>query len=455
MKTTRILFLVVLWLSGSVLFNTCQNEEFDDQTLSLTGDDYISEEEAIRESALLVIENQSACINPDDPVFVENTQQETAQWGNPKSPFVKTVDIAYYNTLTHFVLKVKSTHGWADLVIDGESVWVDGPVGENAWGEYSVELPIGWAAGDANSFALTVAGYGPPARFEVQYALIGVCTYYDLSLDVSLTGAGNVTGAGTYGAGVLVPLTATANTGYAFVNWTDGLDVVSTVANFDYEMPAYDVILTANFEEELTVWPRDTETEVVDVYNPATGKTWMDRNLGASRAATTPYDAEAHGDLYQWGRAADGHQKRTSGTTYTLSDSDTPGHGNFILATDYTLSGNWLLSQNPNLWQGANGINNPCPVGFRLPTEAEWEEERQSWNSNDAAGAFASSLKLTVAGFRHFADIGQVHSVGFYGHYWSSTVNGPGSLLLHFQSDDAYMYLRRRGYGSSVRCIKD
>jgi hypothetical protein len=79
-------------------------------------------------------------------------------------------------------------------------------------------------------------------------------------------------------------------------------------------------------------WPRDNETEIVEVFNPATGKTWMDRNLGASRAATSSTDAEAYGDLYQWGRAADGHQKRTSGTTSTLSNSDTPGHGNFILA---------------------------------------------------------------------------------------------------------------------------
>ncbi|MGE4541908.1 MAG: hypothetical protein AB7D35_11660, partial [Bacteroidales bacterium] len=67
-----------------------------------------------------------------------------------------------------------------------------------------------------------------------------------------------------------------------------------------------------------------------DVYNPATGQTWMDRNLGASRAATSSTDDQAYGDLYQWGRDTDGHEKRNSGTTSTLSNSDTPGHGNFI-----------------------------------------------------------------------------------------------------------------------------
>ena len=75
---------------------------------------------------------------------------------------------------------------------------------------------------------------------------------------------------------------------------------------------------------KLESWQRDTQTKVVDVYSPKTGKTWMDRNLGASRAATSSKDSEAYGDLYQWGRAADGHQKRNSATTRKLSSTDTP-----------------------------------------------------------------------------------------------------------------------------------
>jgi hypothetical protein len=50
----------------------------------------------------------------------------------------------------------------------------------------------------------------------------------------------------------------------------------------------------------------------------------MDRNLGAARAATSSTDAEAYGDLYQWGRGTDGHEKRNSQTTSTLSSSNTP-----------------------------------------------------------------------------------------------------------------------------------
>jgi uncharacterized protein (TIGR02145 family) len=189
-----------------------------------------------------------------------------------------------------------------------------------------------------------------------------------------------------------------------------------------------------------------------EVYNPATGKVWMDRNLGASRVATSSTDAEAYGDLYQWGRGADGHEKRNSETTSTLSSSDTPGHGKFITVN----SGNydWRSPQNNNLWQGANGINNPCPEGFRIPTAAEWNAERASWSSNNSAGAFASPLKLPVAGLRSNS-IGSLYDVGSYGYYWSSTVNGASAQFLSFFSSNALMYSLYRAVGLSVRCLKD
>jgi len=188
-----------------------------------------------------------------------------------------------------------------------------------------------------------------------------------------------------------------------------------------------------------------------DVYNPTTGKIWMDRNLGASQVATSSTDANAYGDLYQWGRAADGHQIRTSGTTSTLSSSDTPGHSNFI--TNGMGSYDWRSPQNDNLWQGVSGTNNPCPSGYRLPTEAEWDAERASWDSDDAVGAFDSPLKLSLAGYRYIN--GSVNYVGIYGRYWSSTVSGTSSRHVHLYSSFASVENSGRAYGYSVRCLKD
>jgi len=204
--------------------------------------------------------------------------------------------------------------------------------------------------------------------------------------------------------------------------------------------------------EAVTFTYKDSQVTYGTVYNPATGECWMDRNLGALQVATSQTDANAYGDLFQWGRLDDGHQTRTSETTATLSSSDNPGHSNFILAPDSPYD--WRSPQNNNLWQGVSGINNPCPSGWRLPTSAEWGTERVSWSSNNSAGAFASPLKLTMAGYRSSYNA-NLASVGIRGKYWNSTVSGTNSWYLYFDSSSVAMYVGDRAYGFSVRCIKD
>ena len=227
-------------------------------------------------------------------------------------------------------------------------------------------------------------------------------------------------------------------------------------------MVIYDLSLSCfNFYEN-GVWSgcldgsisnRDIATAVVDVYNPATGKTWMDRNLGATQVATTATDAASYGDLYQWGRSADGHQLRTSSTTTTLATTSTPEHGDFIVSSSSPYD--WLTMPNSNLWQGVTGINNPCPYGYRIPTEPELNNERLSWSSNNEAGAFGSPLKLPLAGERFSAN-GTVAKIGSDGYYWSSTFSGTNeSYFLSFSTSNALIAVFSGGTGMSVRCIKD
>ncbi len=216
------------------------------------------------------------------------------------------------------------------------------------------------------------------------------------------------------------------------------------------------------------------------LYMPITdqnGNVWLNNNLGATynnlgstafnptQQANSLTDNLAYGSLYQWGRLTDGHQlinrnaddpHFTSGDGGSTSSNPDPGTTQFIKA-----SSNWYTGTNPNdLWkEDGTGVNNPCPVGFRVPTEAEWSTVAGGdgvstipWTgSNDA---FSSDLALPAAGFRSLTT-GATSSVGSRGRYWSSTVLGTDASHLSFLSSSAFMGTNARAAGYSVRCIKD
>jgi len=286
-----------------------------------------------------------------------------------------------------------------------------------------------------------------------------------VSTAISYTG-GN---AGSYGAQTIsstgvVGLTATlsagtlANGAGSLTYTITGTPTSSGTASFAITVGGQSCSFTVSVAAAQPQYPANTVncngvvTVVNDVTNPTTGITWMDRNLGASQVATSSTDQNAYGDLYQWGRRADGHQCRTSPTTATLSSIAQPAHGNFILAPSAPYD--WRSPQNANLWQGVNGLNNPCPSGYRLPTETELNNERLSWSQNNNVGAFASPLKWTLAGNRYGSN-GSLYSVGAAGYYWSSTVSGTNSRDLAFNSSNAAMNGSYRASGFTVRCLKD
>lgn len=207
-----------------------------------------------------------------------------------------------------------------------------------------------------------------------------------------------------------------------------------------------------------SVFCNGIQTPIVDVLNPTTGRIWMDRNLGALQVFTGSTLGNGYGDLYQWGRRADGHQCRNSLTITTPSSIDQPAHDLFILTTALSSgTGDWRSPQNSNLWQGVNGVNNPCPSGYRIPTETEFNTERLSWMQNNNTGALLSPLNLPMAGARDFEG-GTIISVQTGGYYWVSTAGSPivnYSNFLYFYSNAAYISQRGRAAGLSVRCIKN
>jgi hypothetical protein len=262
---------------------------------------------------------------------------------------------------------------------------------------------------------------------------------------------------------------------------TAGCDSIVTlnltiVPALQYELTTSNTQICAGDEVELAVtllgpnYPAgyvhcnpNNPTQVVDVTNPTTGKTWMDRNLGANRAAISSSDAESYGSLFQWGRFADGHQcvNRYAGDGVTTSantavnatvSTDTPPHSDFILRN----SGNfdWRTSTNNNLWQGVNGTNNPCPVGYRIPTYAELTEESSTWSPSNSSGAFASVLKMPLAGKRDLTT-GIVSNLGIEALYWSSTPGSTSAGRLRINTTTIGEGTSGRSWGHSIRCIKN
>mgnify|MGYP000741681887 CR=1 FL=1 len=195
------------------------------------------------------------------------------------------------------------------------------------------------------------------------------------------------------------------------------------------------------------------ETLVIEVKSK-TGRVWMDRNLGAQQVAISTDDKNAFGDWYQWGRGSDGHQNRNSPETTILSETDNPSNYYFIINKIGT---DWRRTKNNSLWQGVNGINNPCPSGFRIPTEEEWKIEMNTWISKDIFGAFASPLKLTHAGYRFPAGgSGYTETTGFYATSTPSYGNfQDGAQVLIVDKRESWFGSQYRADGRTVRCIKN
>lgn len=199
------------------------------------------------------------------------------------------------------------------------------------------------------------------------------------------------------------------------------------------------------------------------ITSTTTGRKWLDRNLGAAALPGSADDQYNAGDLFQWGRGADGHQvvgRPVGGTPSFVngivggypgvdlyfSSTDNPGHPRFIAVYHNFSPLDWRRPQNHNLWQGVDGINNPCPSGWRVPTEAEFLAENLD-NINDGYTKF----KLSLTGVGHY--MGEVWLEG--AGYWTSTTSDQTSRLMYLNDTGFDTGSDSRAFGHAVRCIKD
>lgn len=97
----------------------------------------------------------------------------------------------------------------------------------------------------------------------------GPANNYSLALLINPEDAGTVTGEASFLANAIAQINATPAEGFTFINWTDQAEeVVSTDAQYQFNMPDSDLTLTANFDAGNFV--DETEALQINVFpNPA------------------------------------------------------------------------------------------------------------------------------------------------------------------------------------------
>ena len=105
------------------------------------------------------------------------------------------------------------------------------------------------APGTTGTATLTVFGYNKITYIATVNITGGGGTQYNVTVSANPTVGGTVTGGGSYNQGANCTVTATANSGYTFTNWTENGTVVSTQANYTFTVNG-NRTLVANFQAQ-------------------------------------------------------------------------------------------------------------------------------------------------------------------------------------------------------------
>ena len=186
------------------------------------------------------------------------------------------------------------------------------------------------------------------------------------------------------------------------------------------------------------------------VTSPHTGRVWLDRNIGASRKCTSYDYLLCYGDLFQWGRAYDGHESSIDSTTVLATDINNAGAEFIGGSSDWASTDLSYGNARATNWLKTDG-STVCPVGYRVPLRSELEAEVGDISNKETA--YANFLKFPAAGHRNYNDA-NFYGVGTRGTVWSvsSTLNGAshfGFYSISYWESNGY-----RAWGLSVRCIK-
>ncbi len=253
------------------------------------------------------------------------------------------------------------------------------------------------------------------------------------------------------------------------------------------------------------VWVVDADDVQEETY--ANGRTFMSLNLGALGNAngTTEQVLHSYGMFYQWGRRTPFAGPATydaakaedamlyngygveSSLEYVASTAETgtvayaEAHPmTFVLGTEESAYDWCYSSRSDNLWGASKTEHDPCPKGWRVPTQEELSGLDIVDRSADAAMQYGWTLTdgtvqsfYPAAGFRTYLT-GKVQNLynpvsgvevpmPWMGYYWSSGTEAAQAVALTFWYDasdpmqsgihTASPY--HRANGMQIRCVRE
>ncbi|MBO7133457.1 MAG: C10 family peptidase [Bacteroidales bacterium] len=258
---------------------------------------------------------------------------------------------------------------------------------------------------------------------------------YNISASASPVEGGTVAGAGDYNYGQDVTLTATANTGYSFTNWTEDGSVVSSNANYtftvsgnrtlvaNFEISTYTITASANPVAGGTVSGAGEYTHGQSVTLNATTNTgynfvnWTENGSVVSTDAEYSFTAEADRTLVA----------NFEAITYTISASANPVEGGTINgAGDYTYGQNVTLNAVANAgYTFVNWTEN----GTEVSTDAEYSFSATT--SRTLVANFQINT-YTISVTANPAEYGTVNGGGNYTHGQTVTLNATANTDYSF-----------------------
>ena len=245
---------------------------------------------------------------------------------------------------------------------------------------------------------------------------------YTINVSANPTDGGSVLGGGNYNYGQTCIVSASANPGYIFSNWTQNDSVVSTGTTYTFTVNS-NCDLVANFTEPY-----------VDLGLPS-GTLWAICNVGANAP-------EEYGDYFAWG--------------------ETEPKSNF--SSNYTYSANPLILPFEHDAATVNWGGN-----WRMPTKEEWQELYTNttyiWTTQNGVNgrlftaSNGCSLFLPAAGYYNHYSGNSLSDAGSGGYYWSSSLctDRPDydcAWRYSFTLNSWGLYIIWRGSGQSVRPVR-